>query len=172
MDEIELVTLQTHSDARGGLTELFRDEWVDDRPVQWNLVRSRPNTMRGVHVHVRHADYIVPLAGTMLVGLCDLREESAGFKTSRIVELSGERPMLLKIPPGIAHGFCFLDAMTFTYGVTAYWDPVEDELGCRWDDPELGLPWPMTAPLLSARDASAQPLAALLDELRARRIRC
>ncbi|MEA2720215.1 MAG: dTDP-4-dehydrorhamnose 3,5-epimerase [Candidatus Eremiobacteraeota bacterium] len=172
MDGIELVTLHTHTDARGSLTELFREDWVDDRPVQWNLVRSRPNTLRGVHVHVRHADYVVPIAGTLVVGLCDLREESASFKTSRIVELSSERPALLKIPPGIAHGFCFLDEMTFSYGVTSYWDPVEDELGCRWDDPGLDLQWPVTSPLLSARDAAAQPLAVLLEELRARRIRC
>jgi dTDP-4-dehydrorhamnose 3,5-epimerase len=62
--------------------------------------------------------------------------------------------------------------MTFCYGVTSYWDPEEDELGCRWDDPDLGLDWQLTAPVLSERDASAQPLAQLLEQLRVRRTRC
>ncbi len=172
MDDVALIALQTHSDARGDLTELFRDEWLADRPVQWNLVQSRPNTLRGVHVHLRHFDYLVPIAGTMIVGLCDLRAQSRGFRTTHMIELAGTRRALLKIPPGIAHGFCFAQEMTFCYGVTSYWNPQDDELGCRWDDPDLGLRWPLTAPLLSERDASAQPLAELLDQLRVRTTRC
>jgi len=171
LDDIELIGLQAHSDARGDLTEVFRDEWVGERPVQWNLVHSRPNTLRGVHVHVRHADYILPIAGTMHVGLCDLRPESAGFKAGRMIELSSSNRMLLKIPPGIAHGFCFLRKMTFAYGVTSYWADA-DELGCRWDDPDLGLRWPVETPLLSPRDASAPPLVMLLEQLRTLATRC
>ena len=170
MHDIELITLTTHRDTRGDLTELFREDWVDERAVQWNLVHSRPNTLRGVHVHIRHVDYIVPIAGTMLVGLCDLREDSPGFKTSRLIELSSANRKLLKIPAGIAHGFYFAREMTFAYAVTSYWNPVDDEFGCRWDDPGLGLKWPTVAPLLSPRDASAPPLAALLDQLGLRTI--
>jgi len=172
VDGVALIALQTYADARGDLTELFRDTWVNERPVQWNLVESRANTLRGVHVHVRHADYVVPIAGTMIVGLCDLRPESRDFRTARMVELIGTARTLLRIPPGVAHGFCCPQEMTFCYGVTSYWDPDEDELGCRWDDPDLGLDWPLAAPLLSERDASAQPLAQLLEQLRVRRTRC
>ena len=62
--------LTTHSDERGALTEIFRKEWrtrID--PVQWNFVNSAPNVLRGVHVHVLHADYLVCTGGSMLLAL-------------------------------------------------------------------------------------------------------
>jgi dTDP-4-dehydrorhamnose 3,5-epimerase len=170
--DLELVALRTHRDARGDLTELYRDDWVAERPVQWNLVNARPNTLRGVHVHVRHADYLVPVAGTFLVGLCDLRADSPTFMQTRMVELSSTAPALLKVPPGVAHGFYFARETVFTYGVTSYWDPVHDEMGCRWNDPALGMRWPADDPLLSERDATAPSCANLLERLDALRAHC
>ena len=166
IEDVELVELQAQSDARGGLTEIFREEWVRERAVQWNLVRSEPNVLRGVHVHVRHHDYLVPIAGRFCVGLSDLREGAPTFGAACTIELSSDRPALLVIPPGVAHGFYTAEAATFAYGVSSYWDPQHDELGCRWNDPELGLAWPTNAPTLSQRDAQAQSRALLLERLR------
>ena len=164
--DIELIGLHANTDARGGLTEIFREDWVRARAVQWNLVRSEANVLRGVHVHVLHEDYVVPIAGRIVVGLSDVREGTPAFGAAQILELSSERPQLLVIPPGIAHGFYLPEAATFTYGVSEYWNPAHDELGCRWDDPELGIAWPANAPMLSGRDEHATSRALLLERLR------
>lgn len=162
--------LSSHSDDRGVLTEVFRNEWLGDDlpPVQWNFVRSRPRVLRGVHVHVHHVDYLLVLHGTMHLGLCDLREGTSGFMESRVVELRGDNLTIVTVPVGVAHGFYFPEPAEMLYSVTHYWDPVLDELGCRWDDPDLKLDWGDTAPVLSPRDQQAGSLAGLLEHLRQR----
>lgn len=163
--------LVPYRDHRGSFTELFRESWdMDVRPIQWNAADSLPNVLRGVHVHFRHDDYLVVLRGRASIGLMDLRDESSTRDLGAVVELDGERPAALKIPTGVAHGFYFHTESTHLYGVTRYWDP-RDELSCRWDDPELTIPWTPHHPTLSERDARAQSLAALRAELRAVRRR-
>ena len=164
--------LVSHDDERGGLTEIFRDDWAQGQvPVQWNFVRTRPNTLRGVHVHVRHVDHLIVLRGTMLLGICDLREAAPAFLESSMVELSGDKLTLATIPTGIAHGFYFPEATDYVYAVTHYWDPINDELGCAWNDPGLSLDWPVCAPVLSDRDRAAPPLAILLNTLKSMGVR-
>ncbi|HEY0395684.1 MAG TPA: dTDP-4-dehydrorhamnose 3,5-epimerase family protein [Candidatus Elarobacter sp.] len=165
--DVVVIPLASHADARGALTEIFRAEWVDDSPVQWNVVRSEANVLRGVHVHVRHHDYVVPVSGRLLIGLSDLREGTPEFGRARMIELDADAPQLVVIPPGVAHGFCSVASSVFAYGVSDYWDPEHDELGCRWNDPELGLSWPLGMPSLSQRDTTAGTRAELLDALRA-----
>ncbi len=161
--------LEGHPDDRGSFTEIFRACWPTGvRPVQWNLVRSRPGVLRGVHVHVKHADYLVVLEGQASIGLRDLRDESVTSGRAAVVELDGDAPAAITIPPGVAHGFYFHSRAIHIYAVTEYWDP-EDELGCHWSDPDLGIPWEVSPRALSPRDASAPPLSVLLRDLRARR---
>jgi len=135
-------------------------------PIQWNAADSQPNVLRGVHVHHRHDDFLVVLQGRASIGLMDLRDESPTRDLGAVVELDGEHPAALKIPTGVAHGFYFHTAAIHLYGVTEYWDP-RDELACRWDDPELTIPWTPHAPTVSERDARAPSLATLRAELRA-----
>jgi dTDP-4-dehydrorhamnose 3,5-epimerase len=106
----------------------------------------------------------------MLVGLNDLRGGAAGRKHGELVELSADDPSLLMIPPGVAHGFYFAGPASFVYGVSHVWDPVNDEFGCHWSDPALGIPWPAecVSPRLSARDEKAGSLDLLLTTLRSR----
>lgn len=166
MLELKIIPLPTHHDGRGNLTEIFRREWIPDSPpVQWNFVRSEGNVLRGVHVHVSHVDYVVALQGRMLVGVRDLRQGEAGA----IVELYAAAPAMLTIPPGVAHGFYFPEPGAFIYGMTHYWDPVNDELDCRWDDAGLAIPWPdgCASPRLSPRDQGAGSLEQLRATLRA-----
>ncbi len=134
--------------------------------MQWNLVQSESNVLRGVHVHVKHIDYLVVIKGHMQVGISDLREETIGARAGSLIDLTeGSRSMLM-IPQGVAHGFYFPEPTTFVYGVSEYWDPIHDEFGCRWDDSALGIPWPKTIrPLLSERDEAATSLAALVTKL-------
>jgi dTDP-4-dehydrorhamnose 3,5-epimerase len=158
---VSLVSLTMHKDERGMVSELFRAEWPDVIAArQWNGSHSRANVLRGVHLHHTHADYLVVLAGHMQVGLCDLRGGRVG--AACLVDLRGEEWQALVIPPGVAHGFYFPAPTMHIYAVTHYWDPA-DELGCRWDDPALGIPWPKVAPMLSSRDAALPTASVLLD---------
>ena len=73
-DGVALRPLTMSRDSRGSFTELFRDEWETGlSPVQWNAVSSEPGTLRGVHLHTRHDDYLTTLKGRASVGLRDLR---------------------------------------------------------------------------------------------------
>ncbi len=166
---VELRELRANGDERGVFTELFRREWdlfVD--PVQWNIVHSEAGVLRGVHVHPVHDDYLTVVSGTAVVGLRDLRPDSPTAERTALVELRGRTPTSIAIPHGVAHGFLFLAASTHCYAVSHPWHPA-DELGCRWDDPELGIPWPRRPALVSERDSSAPTLAQLRAQLQARR---
>lgn len=166
-DGVELHGLEPHADARGVFTELFRDSWgLPVAPAQWNVVRSESNVFRGVHAHWRHLDYLTVVAGRATIGLHDLREGSPTEGLGTTVELAPEQPAALVIPTGVAHGFYFAEPSLHVYAVSHEWDPA-DELGCRWDDPELRISWPCTAPLLSDRDRELGPLSGLRDAWRA-----
>jgi len=169
LQNLSLRALKNNADKRGVLTEIFRNEWLDSPlPVQWNFVRTKANVLRGVHVHVRHIDYLVVLSGTMQLGTCDLREGTPNFMESKLHRLSGSQLTFVTTPTGIAHGFYFPEATDFIYSVTHYWDPIDDELGCMWNDPGLNLDWPVKEPMLSARDQQALTLDELLAKVRNR----
>ena len=156
-----LTPLATHSDERGDLTEIFRDEWhKSPAPVQWIVSRSEANVLRGVHVHRVHWDYFCVVAGDIFVGLHDLRPAEPAARRSAVVRLNGERLQMLTIPPGVAHGFYSSGDAMYVIGTSAYYDP-SDHRACRWDSPELALHWPCTAPRLSASDREAGGYAEL-----------
>jgi len=160
-----LRSLEAHADARGAFTELYRREWgTGVEPIQWNAVRSEAGVLRGVHVHIRHDDYLTVPVGRASVGLKDLRRGSPTEGLAALVELGEEHPAALVIPHGVAHGFYFHESSLHVYAVSEYWDAA-DELACNWADPELGIPWPVATALVSDRDRGAQPLRALLDAL-------
>jgi dTDP-4-dehydrorhamnose 3,5-epimerase len=166
VDGVTLLALEGHRDERGTLTEVYRLHWpsaID--AVQWNLVESQARVLRGVHVHHRHEDWLVVVAGTMVVGLRDLRAGSPSHGVVDLVTLGGGERRALRIPPGVAHGFYFPEPSVHVYAVSDYWDPA-DELGCRFDDPDLGIDWPDPEPVLSDRDHSLPRLAELLARQR------
>src|SRR5436309_2114593 len=152
---VELCPLELHADERGSLVEIFRREWeLPVEPVQWNAVCSEAGTLRGAHVHVVHDDYLVIVRGRGVVGLRDLRPGSPTEGLATTLELGESEPTSVVIPVGVAHGFYFREPSMHVYAVTAYWSP-EDELSCRWDDPELGILWPVEPMLVSERDLTA-----------------
>lgn len=163
-----LQPLAPSEDDRGTFTELFRDSWsLDVKPAQWNLVRSVPTVLRGVHAHWRHADYLTVVAGRATVGLHDLREGSATEGMGAAVELRADRPAGLVVPPGVAHGFYFHEPSIHVYAVDHEWD-LDDELGCRWDEPGLGIDWPFEQATLSPRDEALGSLSELRAAVRRR----
>jgi len=158
--------LAPREDERGVFTEMFRDSWsLEVKPVQWNAVSSVANVLRGVHAHWRHADYLTVVAGRATVGLHDLRAGSATEGLAATVELRADRPAGLVVPPGVAHGFYFPEPSVHIYAVDHEWDTA-DELGCRWDEPELGIDWPCERPLLSPRDEALGSLSELRAAVR------
>ncbi len=162
---ISLYPLVINSDDRGSFTEVYRDSWqVGPRPLQWNFVCSAQNVLRGVHVHLKHSDYLILVAGKASIGLYDLRFDSATRDTSALVEMSADNLTALTIPPGVAHGFYFHTQSAHIYSVSEYWDPA-DELGCLWNDPDLGIQWPVSEVRLSRRDAALPSLKELLRRL-------
>jgi len=158
---VVVTSLRPHRDERGAFTEVWRAEWETGvEPVQWNVVRSAPGVLRGVHVHSRHDDYLLIAEGRAVVGLVDLRRNSETTQVRAMLELGGEQAVT--IPHGVAHGFYFPERSIHVYAVSHYFDPA-DELGCRYDDPDLGLDWP-SRPQTSERDARLGPFTALVEE--------
>jgi len=165
--DLRLTPLTPHGDDRGRFLELFRREWQTGvEPIQWNAVDSEAGVLRGVHVHPRHDDYLTVFRGRATIGVRDLREASPTEGATACIELSGEQPTAITIVHGVAHGFYFHEPSTHIYSVSHYWD-MADELGCRWDDPALEIPWPQEDAQISPRDAELPSLEVLSRELRA-----
>ena len=161
---VVVTPLVAHADDRGRFTEIFRASWPTDvEPLQWNIVSSVAGVLRGVHVHRRHADYLTVASGRLTLGLADLRGGAPA--NACCIRLDAENPAAVTIPPGVAHGFFFPEPTVHVYAVSRYFDS-SDELGCRWDDPDLAIPWQVSAPSLSPRDVALPALAGLLCELR------
>jgi dTDP-4-dehydrorhamnose 3,5-epimerase len=159
--DVHVAIIQAHEDPRGSLSEVFRREWFPGaRPmVQANLSRSAPNVLRGLHFHRRQVDYWCFVSGKAFVGLFDTRGGSAtrGRKEEILVDADRDR-IGLYIPPGVAHGFCALSEVRLLYLVDAYYTG-EDEHGLAWNDPEVGIAWPVADPILSDRDRANPPLS-------------
>ena len=152
---VELIDLPTDRER----TVLYDRSWgLGVEPVQWNAVRSRAGVLRGVHCHAQHADLLFMAEGRMRLGLADLR---GGRRDVHCLDLTASLPQLITIPPGVAHGFLFLEPSLHVYAVDRTWDTA-DELGCRWDDPALAMPWGQDPAALSARDAELGSLDALV----------
>lgn len=147
--------LDRRTDSRGNLTEIFRNEWsLGDPPVQWNVVHSHANVLRGVHAHIIHTDYLTIASGELLLGLHDLRPDAATHGLTAMIRLQAADPHLAVIPVGVAHGFYIHEPTCLVYGVSSAFDG-SDEFGCMWNAPGLKLAWPCTDPLLSERDQTA-----------------
>jgi dTDP-4-dehydrorhamnose 3,5-epimerase len=158
---LKLISLDVHGDERGFFVERFnlakfRELGLPTEFVQDNHSRSAPGVVRGLHFqHTPPQAKLVGAArGRIWDVAVDVRRDSPTFGSHFAVELSDLNGLLLWIPEGFAHGFCVLGetpADVF-YKVNVGYRP-EGEVGIRWDDPELGIPWPLRDPVLSRRDA-------------------
>lgn len=163
IDGVTIVDLEGHFDARGSFVEFYRESWLptDRSALQGNVSRSISGTLRGMHFHRRQSDYWYVLSGAMFVALADLRMGSPTDRATSTLRLSAETSRGLFIPPGVAHGFLAETDLAFVYLVDRYFDGT-DELGIAWDDPVLGIEWPVADPVLSERDRSNPSLAEAL----------
>ncbi len=135
--------------------------------VQDNFSHSVRGTLRGLHYQLRHAQgkLVMALAGRIFDVAVDIRKGSPTFKQWVGVELSGENKRQLYIPPGFAHGFCVLsETADVLYKCTDVYSQ-NDERGIIWNDPALGITWPIADPLLSKKDGAYQRLSEMVGEL-------
>lgn len=164
--DVYTVPLRVFEDERGRFMETFRKEWFPFRSwdvVQTNRSDSRAGVLRGLHFHHRQVDYWHVVAGTIRVGLYDLRPGSPTRGVAHTLEMEASHPLGLFIPVGVAHGFLALTDVTLTYVVDNYFDS-SDEFGIAWNDPVVAMPWGIETPLLSPRDAGNPFLSDILPE--------
>ena len=156
-------------DERGMIVELDRQSWHPDQTAQqWTLSQSGTGVLRGPHLHKQHADRLVVIEGEYLIGLVDVRRDSAtaGLRSSFILP-----PFhVLTIPAGVVHGFFAATKVTSLNATSHEFDP-SDDLEVRYDDPDLGIQWPVAAPLLSTRDRDAPGMATFLGNCAAAGLR-
>lgn len=167
IDGLKIITLTLHRDARGLFVErfsrnVFAEAGLPTDFVQDNFSRSAPNVLRGLHYQVNpgQGKLVGVTRGRILDVAVDLRNNSLTFGRHHAVELTGDNGVLFWIPDGFAHGFCVLgdESADVSYKVTSAYHAGGDR-GLRYDDPELGIDWPLAAPFLSARDAALPSFA-------------
>jgi dTDP-4-dehydrorhamnose 3,5-epimerase len=146
-------TFSTRSLAGSGIPRDF---------VQDNHSRSSRGVLRGLHYQLESAQgKLVHVArGRIFDVAVDIRSGSPTFGRWHGVELSDENLASFWIPPGFAHGFCVLsETADVIYKCTALYEQ-SDERGIAWNDPEIGIDWPIASPVLSEKDASYSGLYA------------
>jgi dTDP-4-dehydrorhamnose 3,5-epimerase len=156
-----------HGDHRGFFFECYREDLFrqaagDTRPfVQDNHSRSARHVLRGLHYQVRQpqAKLVRVVAGEIFDVVVDLRRQSPTFGKWMGTVLSAENKRILWIPEGFAHGFLVTsDAAETVYKTTDYYAPGY-ERSLLWNDPAVGISWPLTAePTLSAKDLAGRRL--------------
>jgi dTDP-4-dehydrorhamnose 3,5-epimerase len=161
-----------HKDARGFFLETYHaDKYhaggVPGVFVQDNHSRSAGGTVRGLHLQPRRPQgkLIRVIEGEIFDVAVDVRLGSPGFGKWVGVTLSAGNFRQCYIPPGFAHGFAVVsDVAQVEYKCTELYDPA-GELGIAWNDPEIGIAWPIRQPVLSERDKHHPPLSALIARL-------
>lgn len=166
--DVLIIEPQVFSDHRGEFFESYNQKAFDEagggarRFVQDNHSISARHVLRGLHYQIHHAQakLVRVIAGEIFDVCVDLRRSSKTFRQWAGVTLSAENRKQVWVPEGFAHGFLVLsERAEVLYKTTDYYTP-EAERTLRWDDPELGIHWPMTAaPILSAKDAAGSLLA-------------
>jgi dTDP-4-dehydrorhamnose 3,5-epimerase len=153
-------------DARGNFFEVYRKSTlvelgINAELVQENQSRSHQHVLRGMHFQIRQAQgkLVRVVAGEIFDVVVDLRRSSRRFGKWFGTRLSEESRKMLWVPEGFAHGFLVLSEYAdVIYKTTDYYAP-EHERCLRWDDPTVGIAWPVeTAPELSAKDANGKSL--------------
>ena len=169
---VKIVEPKVFGDERGFFMESWnRERYVENGLpgdfVQDNLSFSRKGVLRGLHFQKPHAQgkLVYVLQGEVFDVALDIRLGSPTFGRSVGVILSAENRCQLWVPPGLAHGFCVVsDTALFAYKVTDRYSP-ETEWTIAWDDPDLGIDWPLDgAPELSGKDREGVRLRDLPED--------
>ena len=164
LPDVKLIEPKVFGDERGFFYETWRADWLDAVApgltfVQDNHSRSAKGVLRGLHYQLRQTQgkLLRVIAGAVFDVAVDVRASSPTFGQWVGAELSAENKQMIWVPPGFAHGFVTLtDGTEVLYKCTDYYAP-EWERSVLWNDPEVGIEWPLEpgqTPALSAKDAA------------------
>ena len=169
--DVLLIEPQVFGDERGFFVETYHAEryakaGIPASFVQDNVSRSSRGIVRGLHLQRPHdqGKLVSVLEGEVFDVAVDVRVGSPSFGRWVGTVLSSLNHHQLYVPVGFAHGFCVIsDFATFSYKCTDFYHP-ECELGIAFDDPEIGIRWPVDQPILGAKDQRSPPLARIDPE--------
>ncbi|NKB72067.1 MAG: dTDP-4-dehydrorhamnose 3,5-epimerase [Candidatus Latescibacteria bacterium] len=165
--DLVLIEPGVFPDERGFFLETYKAsdfaaQGIDENFVQTNYSRSTQGVLRGLHYQKNPAaqgKLVMVTAGQIFDVGVDIRRGSPTYGRWAGVVLSAADHRMLYLPPGFAHGFCVLSEQAdFVYQMTAEYDPQCDS-GIIWNDADIGVEWPLQAPLVSAKDAELPTLA-------------
>ncbi len=166
---VVIIEPTVHGDERGFFVETFQAEryrelaGIDLPFVQDNHSRSRRGVLRGLHAQRHHPQgKLVRVArGEVFDVAVDINPASQNFGRWVGMLLSDRNHRQAWIPPGYAHGFVVLsETADFEYKCTDFYHP-DDEIGVVWNDPDIGIEWPLIETVVSAKDAALPTLASL-----------
>jgi dTDP-4-dehydrorhamnose 3,5-epimerase len=150
-----------HADMRGFFFESYRksdfnSHGIADNFVQQNISLSAKNVLRGLHYQLNPAaqgKLVSVMSGRIFDVAVDIRKNSPTFGKYISVELSSSEPRMFWIPAGFAHGFVSLeDGTRVSYLTTREYSP-QHERGIIWNDPDIGIKWPVQSPIIAERDS-------------------
>ncbi len=165
LEGVILVEPAVHGDARGFFLETYHQQkyahgGIAERFVQDNHSKSKRGTLRGLHAQLRRPQgkLVRAVEGEIFDVAADVRRGSPTFGQWFGANLSADNFRQLYVPPGFVHGFCVLsESAQVEYKVTDFYDPADD-YGVAWNDPDIGIDWPISDPLLSDKDREAPRL--------------
>ena len=155
-----IIEPKVFGDARGYFMETWNQQRYHDAGFDWNFVQdnisvSRRGILRGLHFQnpKGQGKLVYVLQGEVFDVAVDLRKSSPTFGRWHGLTLSAENKRQFFVPAGFAHGFAVLsETAMFAYKCTEFYNP-QNEMALLWNDPEVGVQWPLEAPLLSDKDA-------------------
>ncbi|MGZ5028595.1 MAG: dTDP-4-dehydrorhamnose 3,5-epimerase [Methylobacter sp.] len=166
--DVVIIEPKVFGDERGFFFESFNRRQFAELTgrdvdfVQDNHSRSAKNVLRGLHYQIKQPQgkLVRVVQGAVFDVAVDIRKSSPTFGRHVGVELSAENKRMFWVPEGFAHGFVVLsDSAEFLYKTTDYWAP-EFERSIAWNDPAIGIQWPLQdSPMLSAKDQQGKLLA-------------
>ena len=159
LPEVLVVEPDVFADKRGFFMETYNKKryqayGISDEFVQDNMSMSQKNVLRGLHFQLTRpqAKLVQVISGEVFDVAVDIRRDSEYFGKWTGVRLSGENKRQLYVPKGFAHGFCVLsDQAVFSYKCSDFYAP-GDEGGIAWNDPKIGIKWPVENPVVSEKD--------------------
>lgn len=168
LPEVKIIEPKVFGDARGFFYESFNEREFSEQVeagvefVQDNHSRSAKGVLRGLHYQIQHAQgkLVRVVEGEVFDVAVDIRKSSPNFGKWVGVNLSEENHRQLWVPPGFAHGFVVLsESAQFLYKTTDYWYQAH-ERSILWNDPAIGIEWPIDfEPILAAKDAAGKTLS-------------
>lgn len=168
---LKLIEPAIFGDERGFFLESYQAiryaaHGMDAVFIQDNHSRSQRHVLRGLHYTVQRPQVqtVYVSNGCIFDVAVDLRRESPSFGRWYGVELNGQRPRMLYLPAGFAHGFCVLSDVADVHYKASHTYRADDEFGLLWNDGDIGIEWPVADPVLKPRDASFPRLADLTPD--------